>query len=72
MPSIEYIGHLVYKDGIIRKDPSATETIRDAPAPRDTGEMRSFLGLSSQYEKFVDNMSTLSVPLNGLLQHRQI
>ena len=70
MPSIEYLGHVVDKDGI-RKDPSATEAIRDAPAPRDTGEMRSFLGLSNQYRKFVDNMSTLAAPLNELLQHRQ-
>ena len=51
--------------------PSATEAIRDAPAPRDTGEMRSFLGLSYQYRKFVGNMSTLAAPLNKLLKHRQ-
>ena len=42
MPFIQYLGHVIDKHGI-RKDPSATAAIRDAPAPRDTGEMRSFL-----------------------------
>ena len=70
MSSIQYLGHVVDKNGI-RKDPSAIEAVRDAPKPKDTGEMRSFLGLSNQYRKFVDNMSTLAAPLNELLQHKK-
>ena len=70
MPCIQYLGHVVDKEGI-RKEPCATEAIREAPAPRNTGEMRSFLGLANQYRKFVDNMSTLAEPLNELLQHKK-
>ena len=70
MPSIQYLGNVVDKNGI-RKDPCATEAIRDAPAPKNMGEMRSFLGLANQYRKFVGNMSTLAAPLNELLQHKQ-
>lgn len=67
--SIHYLGHVVEKRGI-SKDSSATEAIREAPAPRNKGELRSFLGLVNQYRKFVSNLSTIAAPLNELLQDK--
>lgn len=67
--SIHYLGHTVDSSGV-RKDPCATEAIKEAPAPRNKSELRSFLGLANQYRKFVSNMSTITAPLNELLQER--
>ena len=66
-PDIHYLGHVISKDGV-QKDESATEAIREAPAPRDKPELRSFMGLVNQYRKFVGNLSTTASPLNELLQ----
>ena len=68
-PGVQYLGHSINKDGV-RKDSSATAAIREAPAPRNKGEMRSFLGLANQYRKFVENLSTLAAPLNELLRDK--
>jgi len=66
-PNIQYLGFVLDKKGI-RMDESATEAIHGAPMPTNKGELQSFLGLVSQYRKFVSNMSTVAAPLNALLQ----
>ena len=41
-----------------------------APRPNDVAEVRSFVGLTSYYHKFLPNLSTAVHPLNRLLASR--
>ena len=43
------------------------KAIQEAPAPRDIGELRSFLGLLNHYGRFLLNLSTVLAPLHQLL-----
>ena len=67
LKSIEYLGHVITKDGI-ELVPSKVEAIVKAPPPANVQQLRSFLGLINYYGKFIPNLSTLLHPLNSLLQ----
>ena len=67
LKSIEYLGHVITKDGI-EPVPSKVEAIVKAPPPANVQQLRSFLGLINYYGKFIPNLSTLLHPLNSLLQ----
>ena len=47
------------------------KAIRDAPTPRNTQELRSFLGLINFYGKFIPNVSQVLAPLYQLLRQGQ-
>ena len=64
---IEYLGHVVSKDGI-QPVPSKVEAIINAPIPVNIQHLRSFLSLINYCGKFIPNLSTLLHPLNVLLQ----
>ena len=66
---IEYLGHIVSADGI-RVDPKKVQTIKDWPIPKNVHEVRSFLGLSRFYRKFVKNFSCIALPLTLLTRKR--
>ena len=67
LPSVEYLGHVISKDGI-KPVPSKVEAITKALTPTNLQQLRSFLGLIHYYGKFIPNLSTLLHPLNALLQ----
>ena len=62
---IEYLGHIVSSQGI-RPDPKKVNTIQNWPKPQSVYEVRSFLGLSGFYRKFVKNFSRIALPLTLL------
>ncbi|XP_037303504.1 uncharacterized protein K02A2.6 [Manduca sexta] len=65
--SVTYLGYVISKDGI-HTCPDKIEAIKNAPAPKNVTELRSFLGLVMYYAKFVANISTLLEPLYRLLK----
>ena len=65
--SVEYLGHRVDATGL-HTTQSKVEAIQKAPQPKNTQELRSFLGLVHYYGKFIANLSTLLKPLNLLLK----
>lgn len=65
--SISYLGHVVSKDGI-SPDPSKIEAVQQWPTPQNIKDLRSFLGLSGYYRKFVRNYALLARPLTDLLK----
>ena len=67
LPSIEYLGHIISKDGI-RAMPSKVEAIVRAPTPANVRQLRSFLGLINYYGKFIPNLATLLHPLIAVLK----
>ena len=64
--TVTYLGHVIDAEGL-HKSPILTEAIVQAPPPRNTQELRSFLGMLNYYGKFIPNLATLLHPLDGLL-----
>ena len=63
---VKYIGHILSADGI-RIDPSKTDVISSWPRPKTHEQIRSYLGMTNYYKKFIDRYSQRSAPLRNLL-----
>ncbi|XP_043474040.1 uncharacterized protein LOC122506110 [Leptopilina heterotoma] len=64
-PELEYLGHLVTKDGI-KPNPNKTKAVSEFKVPHNRTSLKSFLGLSGYYRKFIKNYSTIAKPLTEL------
>ena len=64
---LEYLGHLVTKDGV-KVDPSKTEAINNMPAPTNKRELQVFLGMCNYYSRFVLGYAQVASPLYALLR----
>jgi hypothetical protein len=60
--SVVFLGHVVSKEGT-RPDPSKIDAVRGFPAPTAVVNVRSFLGLTSYYPRFIRGYSKLAGPL---------
>ena len=65
-PHIEYLGHVIDDKGLHPTDEKVA-AIRDAPTPKNTTQLRSFLGIINYYSKFLPNLATKLTPLYNLL-----
>lgn len=63
--SVRYLGHIVSENGV-ETDPVKTEAHKTWPKPRNLKELRSFLGFSGYYRRFVQDYSKIINPLNDL------
>ena len=68
LPAVEYLGHHISGEGL-RPTQEKVRAIMDAPAPKDTTQLRAFLGLINYYGKFIDQLSMMLAPLYNLLKH---
>ena len=64
---IHYLGHLISPEGISPL-PNKLDCIRHMPAPKDTKEIKQFLGLTGYYRKFVPRFADISRPLTTLMK----
>ncbi len=64
--SVEYLGYKIDSEGI-HTSCKKVEAILEAPRPQNTQQLRSFLGLTNYYGKFIPNLATKARPLNNLL-----
>ena len=62
---VNYLGHLVTSKGIL-PDPSKVIAIKQFPIPQTLTQVRSFLGLTTYYHRFVPCYSTIAEPLYRL------
>lgn len=60
--SVEYLGYIVSKNGL-RTHPDKVKDILDFKIPTTLRSLRSFLGLSGYYRRFVANYSNIAKPL---------
>ena len=63
---VKYLGYVIDERGL-HPNPERVKAIVEAPAPRSTSELKSFLGLLNYYRKFIPNLSALLSPLHSLL-----
>lgn len=73
-PETEFSGHII-KHGKITVDPEKIATIRDYETPKTLKQLRSFLGLSGYYRKFIKDYAKITKPItihlkgeNGLVK----
>lgn len=64
---VEFLGFIVSRDGI-KTNPKKVEAILNFPIPKTLKELRSFLGLSGYYRRFVRGYADVAKPLTSLLR----
>ena len=57
--SVDMLGHVISANGI-STDPAKTKIVQNWPEPRNIGELRTFIGMTSYYRKFI--RTTLKKP----------
>ena len=63
--SVKYLGFKVGREGISPL-PEKIDAIKNFPRPQDLFQLRSFLGLTSYYRRFLDKYAEISTPLVAL------
>ena len=62
---IQYLGHVVTKEGIL-VDPKKIKAIEDWPVPKDVMDVRSFMGITGYYRRFIEGFSKIANPITSL------
>jgi len=63
--SVEYLGHVVSKDGV-EVDKKKIAAMEDFPIPKNVTDVKSFLGVTGYYRKFIKDYAKLASPLTEL------
>jgi transposase InsO family protein len=66
--SMHFLGHVVSKDGI-SMDSSKLDDVRKWPIPKSVEDIRSFLGLTGYYRRFIHKFSQIAAPLSNLTRN---
>ena len=64
---VKYLGHVLDQNGM-RAVHSKVKAVEDFPIPTSVEKVRSFLGLTGYYRKFIKNYAHISQPLTSLLK----
>ena len=63
---ITYLGHIVSAKGI-ETDPKKVEAVRNWTVPKTVTDVRSFLGFTNHYRRFIKGYANVARPLNLLV-----
>ena len=64
---VEYLGHMISENGVeVTED--KVETIKSWPIPRTPKQIKSFLGMTRFYRKFIHRYSHIAAPMTRLLR----
>ena len=62
---LNYLGHIISDEGI-SVDPEKVSVMKNLKPPENIRDVRSFLGMTSYYRKYVPNFSKIAKPLTAL------
>lgn len=62
---VQYLGHVVSKEGIL-VDPEKISAIIECATPRNVEKVRSFMEISGYYRRFIKKFSCISYPITSL------
>ena len=65
---IEFYGFVFSADGL-RPDPAKVEALKQAQEPKNSSEVRSFLGMAQYSARFIPKFATITEPLRQLTRH---
>ena len=63
---ITYLGHIVSSNGI-ETDPKKVEAVKNWTIPKTVTDVRSFLGFTNHYRRFIRGYAKVTKPLNTLV-----
>ena len=63
---ISYLGHIMSKNGI-ECDPKKVEAIKNWPRPITVSDVRSYLGFTNYYRRFIHKYAQIAQPLNKII-----
>ena len=63
---VKYVGHIVSEEGI-STDPEKVKKVADWPVPTTRDEVRTFLGFTGYFRRFIKSYADTARPLNDLL-----
>jgi hypothetical protein len=64
---VSFLGHVISSEGIA-VDPSKVRDVLDWEPPKSVHQVRSFLGMTGHYRRFILNFSKISKPITELLK----
>lgn len=64
---VAYLGHIISENGV-KPNPNKIIAIKNFPQPTTPKEIKSFLGLSGYYRRFIKNYAKWAKPLTELLK----
>ena len=66
VPSVKALGHVISAEGV-SPDLDKVKAIVNIPVSKNVAEVRSFVGMVNQFNKFTSHLATKSKPLRDLL-----
>ncbi|EPS59216.1 hypothetical protein M569_15593 [Genlisea aurea] len=62
---LKFLGHIISKDGI-KPDTEKVEAVKNWTTPKNQGDVRSFLGLTTYFKRFMKGYAKIAAPLMEL------
>jgi hypothetical protein len=67
LKSVKFLGHTISSEGI-SVDPTKVQEVMDWKPPTSVHQIRSFLGLTGYYRRFIPDFSKIAKPMTELLK----
>lgn len=64
---VAYLGRIISDKGLL-PNPDKIKAIQEIKVPKNQNDIKSFLGLTGYYRKFIENFSLITKPLTKLLK----